>query len=147
MHPLQHVNTLFRGFMEDPYHTGTILRKRAGKERLGRVLGLNLIGRVVEASSIIDLLTGYTGVEPCDAYANLSSGFIRIAYCRPRLEVEIRGLITYYIISKRGLRTAKPEGLVDMGVCTPGLTTCALGGVVDGGVVFAMVRVDGIGIH
>ena len=141
------MNTLFREILDNPYHTGIILRKRVGKERLRRVLGLNLIGRVVEAGTIIDLLTGYTGVEPCDAYANLSIGVIRIAYCRPRLEVEVRGLITYYIINRKGLRTAKPERLVDMGVCTPGLTTCALGGVVDGGVVFAMVRVDGIGIH
>ena len=140
------MNTLFREILEDPYHTGVVLRRRVSKDRLGRVLGLNLIGWVVEASTIIDLLTGYTGVEPCDAYADLGSGVIRIAYCRPRLGVEVRGLITYYIISKRGLRTAKPGELVDMGICTQGLAICALGGVVSGGVVFALVRVDGVGV-
>ena len=133
--------------LEEPFKAGKTLRKRGiDKKGLGVLLSENLIGRVVEAITLVELLTGYTGREPCEAYADLSSGIIRIAYCRPRLKVEVSGLITYYIISKRGLRAARPEDLVRLGICTPSLSVCTLGDYINsgGGVVEALVRVDGV---
>mgnify|MGYP001773735540 CR=1 FL=1 len=130
--------------LDEPFKAGEILRRRVGRKGLGVVLRENLVGRVVEAGTLVELLIGYTGREPCEAYADLGSGVVRIAYCRPRLEVEVRGLITYYIINRRGVRTARPEDLVRLGICTPGLSVCTLGDYVNSGVVEALVRVDDV---
>ena len=133
--------------LEEPFKAGKILRERGiDKKGLEAVLRENLVGRVVEAIALVELLTGYTGREPCEAYANLDDGVIRIAYCRPRIEVEVRGSITYYILDRRGVRVARQGDLVRLGICTPGLAVCSLGDYVygGGGVVEALARVDDV---